>query len=86
MPFRGVDQTFPLFRRSLWDWVTDLLQDPQVGPNFVFDAQRLSKFNGEKFVRFIHEPWTAHAFWEYQVSHFYISIMSSICIVVYTID
>ncbi|KAG1808131.1 hypothetical protein EV424DRAFT_1574699 [Suillus variegatus] len=66
VPFRGIDQTFPLFRRSLWDWVTDLLQDPQVGPNFVFDAQRLSKFNGEKFVWFIHEPWTAHAFWEYQ--------------------
>ncbi|KAG1761725.1 hypothetical protein EDD22DRAFT_619601 [Suillus occidentalis] len=66
VPFRGVDQTFPLFHRSLWDWVTDLLQDPQVGPNFVFDAQRLSKFNGENFVRFIHEPWTANAFWEYQ--------------------
>ncbi|KAG2120397.1 hypothetical protein DEU56DRAFT_928435, partial [Suillus clintonianus] len=66
VPFRGVNQTFPLFHRSLWDWVTDLLQDPQVGPNFVFDAQRLSKFNGEKFVRFIHEPWTANAFWEYQ--------------------
>ncbi|KAG2043250.1 hypothetical protein BDR03DRAFT_1005327 [Suillus americanus] len=64
--FCGVDQTFPLFHRSLWDWVTDLLQDPQVGPHFVFDAQRLSKFNGEKFVRFIHEPWTANAFWEYQ--------------------
>jgi hypothetical protein len=86
VPFRGVDQTFLLFHRSLWDWVTDLLQDPQVGPNFVFDAQRLSKFNGENFVRFIHEPWTANAFWEYQVGHFDISIMLSICIVVYTID
>ncbi|KAG1726802.1 uncharacterized protein EDB91DRAFT_1239606 [Suillus paluster] len=61
-----VDQTFPLFHHSLWDWVTDLLQDPQVGPNFIFNAQRLSKFNGEKFVWFIHEPWTANAFWEYQ--------------------
>ncbi|KAG1747038.1 uncharacterized protein EDB91DRAFT_1235854 [Suillus paluster] len=66
VPFRGVDRTFPLFHRSLWDWVTDLLQDPQVGPNFVFDAQRLSKFNGKKFVWFIHEPWTANVFWEYQ--------------------
>ncbi|KAG2039785.1 hypothetical protein BDR03DRAFT_933074 [Suillus americanus] len=54
VPFQGVDQTFPLFHY------------PQVGLNFIFDVQRLSKFNGEKFVRFIHEPWTANAFWEYQ--------------------
>ncbi|KAG2348732.1 hypothetical protein BDR05DRAFT_972997 [Suillus weaverae] len=62
-----VDQTFPLFHHSLWDWVTDLLQDPQVGLNFIFNVQRLSKFNGEKFVRFIHEPWNANAFWEFQL-------------------
>ncbi|KAG1900690.1 uncharacterized protein F5891DRAFT_980264 [Suillus fuscotomentosus] len=67
VPFRGVDQTFLLFHHSLWDWVTNLLQDPQVGPNFVFNAPRLSKFNGKKFVQFIHEPWTTNAIWEYQV-------------------
>ncbi|KAG1891577.1 uncharacterized protein F5891DRAFT_1131602 [Suillus fuscotomentosus] len=66
VPFRGVDQTFLLFHHSLWDWVTNLLQDPQVGPNFVFNAPRLSKFNGKKFVQFIHEPWTTNAIWEYQ--------------------
>ncbi|KAG2034064.1 hypothetical protein BDR03DRAFT_870910, partial [Suillus americanus] len=66
VPFQGVDQTFPFFHRSLWDWAVDLLQDPEVGPHFVFDAQQLSKFDGEKFVRYIHEPWTANAFWEHQ--------------------
>ncbi|KAG1730408.1 uncharacterized protein EDB91DRAFT_1252672 [Suillus paluster] len=66
VPFQGVDQTFPLFHHSLWDWAVDLLQDPEVGPHFVFDAQQLSRFDGEKFVRYIHEPWTADAFWEYQ--------------------
>ncbi|KAG2093553.1 hypothetical protein BD769DRAFT_1615706 [Suillus cothurnatus] len=66
VPFRGVDQTFQFYHRSLWDWAIDLLQDPEVGPHFVFDAQQLSKFDGEKFVRFIHEPWTANMFWEYQ--------------------
>ncbi|KAG0702765.1 hypothetical protein DFH29DRAFT_982269 [Suillus ampliporus] len=67
VPFRGIDQTFLLFHHLLWDWATDLLQDPQVGPHFIFDAQRLSKFNGEKFIWFIHEPWTANAYWEYQL-------------------
>ncbi|KAG1738055.1 hypothetical protein EDD22DRAFT_982336 [Suillus occidentalis] len=66
VPFQGVDQTFPFFHRSLWDWAVDLLQDPEVGPHFVFDAQQLSKFDGEKFVQYIHEPWTANAFWEHQ--------------------
>ncbi|KAG1756658.1 uncharacterized protein EDB91DRAFT_1233427 [Suillus paluster] len=58
--------TFLFFHHSLWDWAVDLLQDPEVGPHFVFDAQQLSKFDGEKFVWHIHEPWTADAFWEYQ--------------------
>ncbi|KAI9464204.1 hypothetical protein HD554DRAFT_2026564 [Boletus coccyginus] len=57
---------FPMWSRSLWDWACDLLKDPRVGPHFVFDAQRLSKFDGESFVRFIDEPYTADDFWNYQ--------------------
>ncbi|KAG1730131.1 uncharacterized protein EDB91DRAFT_1239146 [Suillus paluster] len=67
VPFQGIDKTFPLFHRSLWDWATDLLQDPQVGPHFVFNPQRLSKFDSKKFVWFIHELWTTNNFWEYQL-------------------
>ncbi|KAG2344656.1 hypothetical protein BDR05DRAFT_975422 [Suillus weaverae] len=66
VPFQGDNKTFQLFHCSIWDWAVDLLQDPQVGPHFVFDAERLSKFNGDKFVQFIHEPWTANVYWEYQ--------------------
>ncbi|KAG2354155.1 hypothetical protein BDR07DRAFT_1306938 [Suillus spraguei] len=33
-----VNQTFPLFHHSLWDWVTNLLHDPQVGLNFVLNV------------------------------------------------
>lgn len=51
----------------LWDWALDLLRDCRLAPHFVFDAQRLSKFNGERFVRFIDEPWMANAFWNAQV-------------------
>ncbi|KAG1878857.1 hypothetical protein F4604DRAFT_2000136 [Suillus subluteus] len=52
--------------RPLWDWVLDLLQDSRLAYHFVFDAQRLSKFNGEQFVHFIDEPWTADTFWNAQ--------------------
>ncbi|KAG2117609.1 hypothetical protein DEU56DRAFT_874099 [Suillus clintonianus] len=57
---------FEMHYRPLWDWALDLLQDRRLAPHFVFDAQRLSKFNGERFVRFIDEPWTADAFWSAQ--------------------
>ncbi|KAG1801818.1 hypothetical protein EV424DRAFT_1474720 [Suillus variegatus] len=52
--------------RSLWDWGVDLLRHPDIGPHCVFDAQRLSKFDGDSFIRFIDEPWTTDAFWECQ--------------------
>ncbi|EIW82959.1 hypothetical protein CONPUDRAFT_26638, partial [Coniophora puteana RWD-64-598 SS2] len=58
---------FDFWHRPLWDWVTDLLKDPHTGPHFHFDAQRLSKFDGESFVRFIDEPWSANNFWNFQV-------------------
>ncbi|KIM61706.1 hypothetical protein SCLCIDRAFT_866024 [Scleroderma citrinum Foug A] len=58
---------YPMYHRSLWDWATCLLKDPMVGPYFNFDAQRLSKFDGDSFVRFIDEPWTANQFWDVQV-------------------
>jgi hypothetical protein len=56
-----------MYSRCIWDWTLDLLRDSRFGPHFVFDAQRLSKFNGERFVRFIDEPWTADSFWDAQV-------------------
>ena len=56
-----------MWYRSLWDWACDLLKDPCIGLHFVFDAQRLSKFDGESFVRFIDEPYTADDLWNYQV-------------------
>ncbi|KAG1736663.1 uncharacterized protein EDB91DRAFT_1238031 [Suillus paluster] len=68
VPYNGVDQEFTLCYRDLWDWACDLLRDPYIGPQFTFDAQRLSKFDGNTFVRFIDEPWTADRFWEAQSS------------------
>ncbi|KAG2092954.1 uncharacterized protein F5147DRAFT_747983 [Suillus discolor] len=53
-----------IFMLQSYDEVHSL--DHRLAPHFVFDAQRLSKFNGEQFVRFIDEPWTANAFWNAQ--------------------
>lgn len=60
-------KTFDIWNRPLWDWAVDQLQNPLLIDHFVWDAQRLSKFNGSKFVRFLDEPWTADRFWDIQV-------------------
>ncbi|KAG2141316.1 hypothetical protein DEU56DRAFT_755019 [Suillus clintonianus] len=52
--------------QPLWDWVLDLLQNSCFAKHFVFDAQHLYKFNGEHFMHFFDEPWTANSFWEAQ--------------------
>ena len=53
---------FKLRTRPLWDWALSLVKDPILAPHFQWDAQRLFKFNGKEFVRFIHEPYTADRF------------------------
>lgn len=67
VPHRDQEHNFDVWYRPLWDWACDLLKDPRLGPHFVFDAQRLYKFDGQDFVRFFDEPWTANAFWDCQV-------------------
>jgi len=67
VPFKGEEEEYEVFFRPLWGWATDLLDDPQLAPFFVWDAQRLSKFNGTSFVRFFDEPWTADRMWNIQV-------------------
>ncbi|KAG2160202.1 uncharacterized protein EDB93DRAFT_1261699 [Suillus bovinus] len=68
VPHRDQEHNFDVWYRPLWDWTCDLLKDPRLGPHFVFDAQRLYKFDRQDFVCFFDEPWTANAFWDCQSS------------------
>lgn len=61
---------FTVRSRSIWDWAMSIVKDPILAPHFQWDAQRLSKFNGKEFVRFVHEPYSADRFWEIQVRFF----------------
>ncbi|THH17156.1 hypothetical protein EUX98_g9183 [Antrodiella citrinella] len=64
--YKGEPRTFDMHFRPLWDWALDLLRDPLLAPHFVWDACRLSKFNGDIFERFYDEPWTADNWWKAQ--------------------
>ncbi|KAG1822156.1 hypothetical protein EV424DRAFT_1321938, partial [Suillus variegatus] len=59
VPYKNKVHEFDMHYRPLWEWALDMLRDRRLAPHFVFDAQRLYKFNGTHFVRFIDEPWTA---------------------------
>ncbi|KII83174.1 hypothetical protein PLICRDRAFT_58549 [Plicaturopsis crispa FD-325 SS-3] len=64
--YQNDEYTFDMWSRDLFQWAVDQVQDPQLIPHFTFDAERLSKYNGNRFKRFVHEPWTANRFWEIQ--------------------
>ncbi|KAG1883237.1 hypothetical protein F4604DRAFT_1737081, partial [Suillus subluteus] len=66
VPYDGKMWDFDLHYRDLWGLASDLLEDPRIFPHFTFDAQHLSKFDGETFVHFMDEPFTAQDFWDVQ--------------------
>ncbi|KAF8956317.1 hypothetical protein BDZ97DRAFT_1907242 [Flammula alnicola] len=59
-------RTFDFWSRSIWDWALECIKDPILSAHIQWDAQRLFKFNGTRYVRFIHEPYTADRFWNIQ--------------------
>lgn len=71
MAYKGKEKEYDVWYRPLWAWARSLLREPQLANHFEWDAQRLYKHDGEEFVRFYHEPWTADRWWDIQVSHDY---------------
>jgi hypothetical protein len=69
--YKNVSQQFEFWCRPLWDWLTNLLEDPYLAPYFEWDARRLSRFDGQTWKPFVDEPWTAERFWTVQVSNLY---------------
>ncbi|KAG2060448.1 hypothetical protein BDR06DRAFT_979328 [Suillus hirtellus] len=66
VPYNGKWWDFNVHYWNLWDLTTDLLGDCNLFPHFMFDAQRLSKFDGETFIHFVDKLFTAQDFWDIQ--------------------
>ncbi|KAI0343363.1 hypothetical protein BDW22DRAFT_1329317 [Trametopsis cervina] len=60
--YKDIKEPFDFHHRSLWDWIMHQVKDPLLAPHFEWDAQRLSKFDGQEWVRFYDEPWTGDMF------------------------
>ncbi|KAJ7824944.1 hypothetical protein B0H13DRAFT_1918851 [Mycena leptocephala] len=66
--YKNENKTYDTHTRPLWDWARSLIQDRRLPSSFVWDAEKAYKFDGETYVRFYQEPWTADAFWTAQSS------------------
>ncbi|KAF9491818.1 hypothetical protein BDN71DRAFT_1578516 [Pleurotus eryngii] len=55
--------TFEMWYRPLWDWALSLILDSSLVPYFEWNSQRLYKFDGTHFVRFVDEPLTGERLW-----------------------
>jgi hypothetical protein len=77
MTYNDEQLDFEVHYWDLWEWAADLLQDLRLFLHFTFDAQHLSKFDGENFVHFIDKPYMAQAFWDLQVCIYVISFPTS---------
>ncbi|KAK7692929.1 hypothetical protein QCA50_004569 [Cerrena zonata] len=64
--YKKTKHTYDVWTHSIWEWSLDILQNPDLEPYFVWDAEKLFKFNGEDFIQFIDEPWTGSQWWKIQ--------------------
>jgi|ERR1700733_4420520 hypothetical protein len=66
-PYKKTERSYEVWVRPLWEWGLDLLNHPRLISKFVWDAERIFKFDGLRWVRCFHEPWTANNWWKIQV-------------------
>ncbi|KAG6834983.1 hypothetical protein H0H93_005922, partial [Arthromyces matolae] len=64
--YKDKDLSYPLMYRPLKDWAKHLLADPYLGSVAKFDAERLHKWNGEKWERIYTGPHTTRRMWKIQ--------------------
>ena len=73
-------QSFDFWSCSLWDWVLEYIKDPHFLLHTQWNLQHLYKFDGARYVRFIHEPYTADRFWTIQVCKPFLLIFHNACL------
>jgi hypothetical protein len=64
-------------------WALNILEDTNLPRLCEWDAVKLHKFNGKKWVQFIHEPWTASRVWAVQVTMFSANIGDILLILIF---
>ncbi|KAF7980011.1 hypothetical protein HWV62_40118 [Athelia sp. TMB] len=66
VPYKQQTREYEVHFRPLMQWALHMVDHPRLAPQFTWDAERISKWNGYKWVRVYHEPWTADHWWSVQ--------------------
>ncbi|KAF7973288.1 hypothetical protein HWV62_15663 [Athelia sp. TMB] len=66
VPYKQSERSYDLHFRPLMRWALSLVDHPRLAHEFRWDAERISKFDGHKWQRVYHEPWTAEDWWSTQ--------------------
>ncbi|PSR77506.1 hypothetical protein PHLCEN_2v7846 [Hermanssonia centrifuga] len=64
VPYKNKDSIVDVHIRDVWKLVLQQVRDPLLAPHFNWDATRVSKWNGQQWVRWYEEPWTGNTLWE----------------------
>ncbi|KAF8900821.1 hypothetical protein CPB84DRAFT_1815310 [Gymnopilus junonius] len=64
--YKDKDIIFPLSTRPIWNWIEELVDEPNVVPLFWWDAECHYRWDGLGWEQFIDEPWTADDWWNLQ--------------------
>ncbi|KAF7764020.1 hypothetical protein Agabi119p4_8557 [Agaricus bisporus var. burnettii] len=66
--YKNIPISYPFKFRDPWEWILEVVKDPQLAPLIAWEAQRVFHWDhiAETFLRFVDEPWTAEALWEIQ--------------------
>lgn len=67
VPYKNETRSYDVHIRPLWEWTLSLVDHPRLIGLFTFDAEKIFKFNGLRWVRCFHEPWTGDSWWKIQV-------------------
>lgn len=80
VPHKNKYREYDVHVRPLMKWALSLVDHPRLAPKFTWDAEHISKYNGYKWIRVYHEPWTGDDWWSIQVSHFIFCAFPSLII------
>ncbi|KAF9545926.1 hypothetical protein CPC08DRAFT_823858 [Agrocybe pediades] len=69
VPYKDRTLEYKVWVRPLWEWCEELLTSRDLSEQFHWDALQQYKYTkGGQWERFIDEPWTADAWWNFQTS------------------
>ncbi|KAJ3763493.1 hypothetical protein EV360DRAFT_66284 [Lentinula raphanica] len=68
VPYRNETEEYELLYRPIWDWLQELLLNPDIVSRMQWDARRLYKYDvaSGTWKHFIEEAWSAESWWSVQ--------------------